>query len=77
MQNGIEWFYGKRVCFGDTAIFGQAGNSGFTFKQFNDKSIARPPEKTWLARSLQIALFYSFSVKEKWPLMFFRLLRPF
>ena len=28
--------------FGDTAISGQAGNSSFTIKQFNDKSIARP-----------------------------------
>ena len=42
-------------------IFGPAGSSGFTFKQFNDKSIPRPLEKIWLARSLQIAIFYSFS----------------
>ena len=46
MQNDIEGFYCKWVRFGDTAIFGQAGNSGFTFKQLNDKSIARPPEKS-------------------------------
>ena len=63
MQNGIEWFYCKWIGFGDITIFGQADNSGFTFEQVNDKYIARPTEKTWRAKSLQIALFYSFSVK--------------
>ena len=45
MQNGIEWFYCKWVGFGDVTILGQASNSGFMFKQFNDKCIAGPPEK--------------------------------
>ena len=77
MQSGIEWFYCKWIGFGDITIFGQVDTSGFRFEQVNDKYIARPTEKTWRAKSLQIALFYSFSVKEKWHLMFFRLLSPF